>query len=1080
MSQLEMDVAQGLAEAAARSRTNRVPASTATATATASSTSAHDTSNIMITTAKSSAPLFSTNKKNETVNTTSVLSATSSTGLWKQQQQQQQRFVVSGEHQPNQFVCYKDLDSDDAHSDGNDDDNDIDNDNDNDNDNDVTRGTAVCQVDPATNRVIATFDSIRQASLQTRVPRHHIDKALSKPPHGVPVDGYIWRRRGLQLRNNNHDKDDDGGNGGNDGDDDDNGDSTIAKETQHTKAARVTKQRDPKDRNRGTSNKKESDKPKITAAKTRSATSTTTTTTTVTSRAAGKRQLPQPLQQMDAKTGKVLATFSSIAKARERTNLPRDRLSKALNLPTGDPAAIVGGYLWRRVTDGATHNATNKSNTSTSNESSIVGTGCHDSEDHDDVTVTVNDNKDHDHKSKDRKATNETAKEAQSSSLSTSTPRMIGDYSIHYVIIEKLGPLGLAIIAYKPPSELYGTFECQEKADVKCCTVERIINPSIAGDAGVQQGDWFLDTDTSPEAIPGLETYTSVLAAAQQAQRPLTFCLARQSKAEPVNHPKKKTSQSTEDLQEQPSDDEASIDRKRTETAMASKREDTSLMPPPTAAATVTLSSAAVLSRQDDPSQESFGFQEFCINSETVPFCSLCNGRRTLRPVHHAWCPEHATFNVSGAAEILERIQQGAQMHCGACVQEFKDGRISKGTEHSKECQRNQKLLEAIHAADSPPPSPKKTSAKKRKPEELPKKMSRSSAKRQQTSKRSEALHPTTLRSRKISVSENFLESEANMSDTGSDDGSHSAYDGGNTLRRPIQILTVAKKADNKDSYKTASTHSQATTRKSSVSEQGRANNHKETGGKESTISRKATKSSSEIAPKRTAKKNRGASNAGTNNRSSEARKVSAQQTKGTSRRAAGGVALQPKRTIEPHCHSDYDVVEVDDQTDDAIDVAWESCGNPWGPEGHVDGDVILFTHTSGLGHHETLLPSARYEGDPFSSSKRYHKTHRTPEDGFQALILKRDPLVIRPWGFTCQRHEFGGACLVTSVDPLSPADAAVSLHAYLSELLVVVSNTSFRFTGLSRGGIRRHYQLGASRERYDSFDQRETCWRDE
>jgi hypothetical protein len=115
--------------------------------------------------------------------------------------------------------------------------------------------------------------------------------------------------------------------------------------------------------------------------------------------------------------------------------------------------------------------------------------------------------------------------------------------------------------------------------------------------------------------------------------------------------------------------------------------------------------------------------------------------------------------------------------------------------------------------------------------------------------------------------------------------------------------------------------------------------------------------------------------------------------------------------------------------------VAWESCENPWGPEGHVDDDVVLFAHTTGLGHHETVLPSTRYEADPFSSSKRYGKTHRIPEDGFQALILKRDLLVTRPWGFTCQRHEFGGACLVTSVDPLSPADAAVSIHACLLPL---------------------------------------------
>lgn len=970
MSQLEMDVAQGLAQAAARSSTNRI-----TTTATATTTS-------KIITAKSA--LFSTNNETE-----ASVSTTGSTGLLKQQQR-----VFLGEPS-NAFVCNK--------QDGHASDTNIDSDDDDVN-NDVTRGTAVCQVDPATNRVIATFDSLRQASLQTRVGRHRIHKALSEQTQDpqVPVDGYLWRRRDLRLQNNNDD---------NDGANDD----SIAEGPHRTKAGE--KRRELKDRTRGTSNKKMSDKPKITA--------TASSSSTTTNSGAGKRQLPQPLQKIDPKTGKVLATFASITKAWEQTKVPRERISKALNLPNGDQAAIVGGYLWRRrvtVTDNA-------------KESSVVVTG-HQINEEDEGTNVAND-EDHESKSKDRSATNEMAKLARSNGPSTSTPRMIGDYSIHYVTIHKTGPLGLSIISYKPPSDLYGAFECPEKADVKCCTVECIMDPSIAGGAGVQKGDWFLDTNASFEAIPGLETYASVLEAAKKTQRPLTFCLARHSKVEPVSQPKKETSQSTVDFQEPSTEEDAPGDRNQTETATAMKREDTSLMPPPTAAATVTSLSTAVLSRQNEPSQESFGFQEFSINTDKVPFCALCNGRRTLRPVHHAWCPVHATFDVSGAAEILERIQQGAQMHCGACIQEFKDGRISKGAEHSKECQHNQKMLEAIHAAESPPPSPQKASVKKRKPEGSPKKVARSSAKRAQTSRGSEVLPPTTLRGRKISASEKFLESEANMSDTGSDDGSHSAYDGGRTSRRPIQILTVAKKADSRDSHRTVSTHSQVTTRNSSASYQGTANYHKEISEKHSTLSRKATKSSPKTAPKRTAKKRAGASNAGTNNGHSTARKASAQQTNGTSKRAAGALSLKPKRTIETYYHSDYDVVEVDDQTNDALDVAWESCGNPWGPEGHVDGDVVLFAHTSGLGHHETLLPSARYEVDPFSSSKRYGKTHRTPEDGFQALILKRDPLVPRQWGFTCQRHEFGGACLVTSVDPLSPADAAVSLHAGLSKLFI-------------------------------------------
>ena len=34
----------------------------------------------------------------------------------------------------------------------------------------------------------------------------------------------------------------------------------------------------------------------------------------------------------------------------------------------------------------------------------------------------------------------------------------------------------------------------------------------------------------------------------------------------------------------------------------------------------------------------------------------------------------------------------------------------------------------------------------------------------------------------------------------------------------------------------------------------------------------------------------------------------------------------------------------------------------------------------------------------------------------------------LKPWGFTVRLHEFGGACLVDSIESLSPAEAAVSI----------------------------------------------------
>lgn len=110
---------------------------------------------------------------------------------------------------------------------------------------------------------------------------------------------------------------------------------------------------------------------------------------------------------------------------------------------------------------------------------------------------------------------------------------------------------------------------------------------------------------------------------------------------------------------------------------------------------------------------------------------------------------------------------------------------------------------------------------------------------------------------------------------------------------------------------------------------------------------------------------------------------------------------------------------------DEVLHVSWETCGNVWGASGYTENDIVLFDLHKTL-HHETIFTCERYAWSPFTSYTEYRESHWMPETGFQAIVLRRDALSIRPWGFTCARHA-GGACLVTSVDPLSPAEAAVS-----------------------------------------------------
>jgi hypothetical protein len=126
---------------------------------------------------------------------------------------------------------------------------------------------------------------------------------------------------------------------------------------------------------------------------------------------------------------------------------------------------------------------------------------------------------------------------------------------------------------------------------------------------------------------------------------------------------------------------------------------------------------------------------------------------------------------------------------------------------------------------------------------------------------------------------------------------------------------------------------------------------------------------------------------------------------------------------IPPVLHSDED----DSDSGENVEVTWEVSGNPWGPDAHMSDDVVLFSSYPCFGHQETLFTAERYVVNPFKVSSPYRQTHMPPESGFQALVLQRDIMAVRPWGFTCHRHKDGGACLVFSVDPLSPAAAAVS-----------------------------------------------------
>jgi hypothetical protein len=151
----------------------------------------------------------------------------------------------------------------------------------------------------------------------------------------------------------------------------------------------------------------------------------------------------------------------------------------------------------------------------------------------------------------------------------------------------------------------------------------------------------------------------------------------------------------------------------------------------------------------------------------------------------------------------------------------------------------------------------------------------------------------------------------------------------------------------------------------------------------------------------------------------------------------------------------------------------WIPFANPWGPPGFSFSDEVVLTTARGIGHHEESLPSEIYSRNPFSaSSSDYETTHHTPEEGFHFVRLQRDPMAMRSWGFSVRRHENGGACLVKSVDLMSPAENAVSFfEPYILACFCMPCLTSGLHNTAVRGYASIREGCSTARWRHDNRD---------
>jgi len=149
-------------------------------------------------------------------------------------------------------------------------------------------------------------------------------------------------------------------------------------------------------------------------------------------------------------------------------------------------------------------------------------------------------------------------------------------------------------------------------------------------------------------------------------------------------------------------------------------------------------------------------------------------------------------------------------------------------------------------------------------------------------------------------------------------------------------------------------------------------------------------------------------------------------KTQGSIRVTPAGRKAATKKS--QHLEQDYSPMVL---TDDQSVSKWVPCPNPWGDGTHGDGDFVLFSPEDYTCAFEIYGSNPkRFTMYPFRGDC-YQQTHLSArkEGGLSVIQLTRDRLALRSFGFRFCYHDFGGACLVTEVEPMSPADSAVSFN---------------------------------------------------
>ena len=445
-----------------------------------------------------------------------------------------------------------------------------------------------------------------------------------------------------------------------------------------------------------------------------------------------------------------------------------------------------------------------------------------------------------------------------------------------------------------------------------------------------------------------------------------------------------------------------------------------------------------------------------------IPYCRKCSNPSLSVQNHHYLCSKHQDFHNAGSKEKLIILLSGVRDGCEACIYEVENGRKKSSLGHNLKCEMSSKKSSSKTASKATSKAASKVASKvaSKATIEAPSRKSSVSGTRSSNAKNKASGKTSNSAASKKVGQQKRASATSDISKQGSPKKRKGAKASSEDTGEPSNLNTNSSSTSKKvGQQKRASATSDISKQGSPKKRKGaKASTCSEDTGEPSNLNTNASSTLKIASAKEgAATESRGGNiqhnrTAASTPKIADAKKVQEIEKRGGNIQHSSVQVTPaptdpvPEQTSREACHTPLLL------TDDISVPKWVPCTNPWGDRAHCDGDFTLFSTADYTSAFEVYGSNPkRFVMSPFDTeSSLYHKTHFSQEEGgFRVLQLTRDRLALRSWGFRFCCHDFGGACLVTEVEPMSPADSAVRIKGLMHFIFLL-----FRSVHLSRSAL--------------------------